>query len=97
MGRQLYTVRATGALVAATTKSAFFLSPASTNIFTVTEIGFSIDSSTAAKGVGVELYGITSLGTPVGTAFTPVLVKRSTGLAAATGAKVNLTTEPTHG
>jgi hypothetical protein len=97
MGRQQYVVR-TGAvaLSANATKSIILIPPSSSSLFTIVEIGFSIDSSVAAPAIGLELYAVTTLGSPAGTNFTPVLVKRGTSITAQTGnGLINLSTEPT--
>lgn len=97
MGRKQFTVR-TGllALVGGETHSLMVFQPTSASLFTIIEIGFSIDSATAAAGVGLELYAVTTVGTISGGSFTPVIVKRGSGIAAQTLVKVPpFTNEPT--
>jgi len=82
-------------LVANLTKSVILIPTGSTSYFSIVEIGFSVDSAVAAQAIGVELYAVTTIGSPAGTSFAPVLVQRGTGSAAQTGsALINLSTPP---
>lgn len=94
----LYSVRDANSpitLTAAATKSLWLLNPVG-DFFLLAQLGVSLDASAAAAGVRFELYRVTTIGTPTGTAATPVRVNRSTEAAAsATTALTELTAEPT--
>lgn len=92
----LYAVKTgSAAMTAASTKSVWLINPAS-DFFLIAQLSFSMDASAAAAGVGLELYRVTTIGTPAGTAYTPVKVNRQGDAAAATTtALITLTTEPT--
>jgi len=97
MAGSLYVVR-TGAwaLTANATKSLLLIPPGANSWFTATEVAVSIDDSAPKAGVGIELYAVTTLGSPAGTTFTPVLTRRGGGNVAQTGAALTqLTAEPT--
>src|SRR5881396_2094438 len=83
------------ALTASSTKSLWLLNPA-TDFFVIAQMGLSFDASAASAGVGIELYRVTTIGTPAGTtaAFTKVNRVRDTAAQTATGLTA-LTTEPT--
>jgi hypothetical protein len=92
-----YSIR-TGAvaLVANATKSVILIPSSATHRFLITQLSFGIDGAAAAAGVAVELYAVTTIGTPAGTNFTPVPVTRGEPATAQVGTcLVNLTTEPT--
>src|SRR5262245_46756197 len=98
MARPTYTVR-TGAtaLAANSTKSVILIPPASSSYFSITEVGVMVlDTSATLAAVVWELYAVTSLGSPAGTSFTPVLIQRGTGSVAQTGSTlINLSAEAT--
>lgn len=84
------------ALVANSTKSVILIPPAATHRFEIINFGFSIDGAAAAQGVGVEFYAVTTLGSPAGTNFTPVLKNRANSATAQVGTcLINLSAEPT--
>ena len=89
-----YTMR-TGsvALTAASTKSLILLNPVSSEV-TLTEFAVSFDGSVAAASVGLEIYRVTTLGSPAGTTGTVVQTFQGLPAAATTGLTA-LTTEPT--
>lgn len=92
----LYSTR-TGsvALTAASTKSLWLLNPV-TDFFVIAEISVALDASAAAAGVGIELYRVTTLGSPAGTTATFTKVNNIADAATpTTTGLVNLTTEPT--
>src|SRR5487761_2476555 len=72
------------ALSASATKSLWLLDPV-TNPFAIVEFGVSFNASASSAPVQVDLYVVTSLGTPAGT----------TTVAATTTSLTALTTEPT--
>ena len=88
----IYTVNANGALVANTTKSMILLNPVAKLLITHLDVSF--DESAAAKGVRVDLYRVTTLGSAAGTSQTPKKFYEPDGASAVT-TLVNLTTEPT--
>jgi hypothetical protein len=89
-----YTVR-TGstALTAASTKSLILVAPGAKGLVP-TQFSFSADGSAAAAGIGLELYRVTTLGSPAGTTGTVVKAVEGAGAALATALTI-LTTEPT--
>lgn len=88
----IYTVIAQGTLVANTTKSLILLNPVPKVL--LTHLDVSIDGSASAKGVRIDLYRVTTLGSAAGTSQTPKKAYEPDGASTAT-ALVNLTTEPT--
>lgn len=93
----LYSTRTVGAvtLSASATKSLWLLNPV-TDFFVVAEIGVSFKASAASDTVAVELYRVTTLGTPTGTTATFTKVNRvGDASAPTTTGLVNLTAEPT--
>lgn len=81
------------ATTAAATKSLILLNPAGNELVLV-QIAVSFDASTAAAGIGIELFRTTTLGSPAGT--TGTIVKwNPASQAADTTALTALTTEPT--
>jgi hypothetical protein len=99
MGRQQYVVRTgpTALTVTGALKTAILIPSGSGSLFTVVEIGFSIDSAVAAPAVGVELsFFVLTGGVGTSTSATPSPVKQGTGISPQTGnAAVNFTGEPT--
>lgn len=91
---QLYSVR-TGivALSASSTKSLVLLNPAGHKAV-IAAISFSLDGVAAAPAVALEMYRVTSLGSPAGTTTTAQPVN-SNDDAAGTTSLTTLTTEPT--
>lgn len=91
----LYSVK-TGsvACTSAATKSLWLLNPA-TDGFELTRIGIGFDGSAAAQGIGVELYIVTTIGSPAGTSFTPSKYSDPNQAASSVTALVNLSAEPT--
>lgn len=84
------------ALVAASTKSVILIPPPATHRFEIVELSFGCDGSAAAAGVGVELYAVTTIGSPTGSSFTPVLMGRGEPATAQVGTcLINIGTEPT--
>jgi len=81
------------ALTASATKS-LFLIDAGVNEIELVEFGVGFDAEADVIAVRVELYRVTTLGTPAGTSTTPKKVKEASGAADATSL-TNLTTEPT--
>lgn len=83
------------ALTASSTKSLWLLNPVS-DLFMIAQFGISFDASAASAGVGIELYRVTTIGTPAGTTATVTKINRvsDTGTATTTGLTA-LTTEPT--
>lgn len=81
------------ATTAASTKSLILLNPAGNELVLV-QLAVSFDASTAAAGVGIELYRTTTLGSPAGTTGT-VVKWNPASQAADTTALTALTTEPT--
>lgn len=81
-------------MTAASTKSVILANP-TTDGLRLTRVGFSVDGSAAAAGIGVELYRVTTIGSPAGT--TATLVKYSDPNSSASGVTglVNLSAEPT--
>lgn len=93
----LYSTRTAGAitLAAAATKSLWLLNPV-TDFFVLAQFGVSFNASASSATVAVELYRVTTIGTPAGTAATMVKVNRVGDAAApTTTGLINLTTEPT--
>jgi hypothetical protein len=91
----LYSI-ATGsiALSASATKSLWLLDPV-TNGFSITEIGVSFDGSAAATAVRIDLYQVSSIGSPAGTTATVnKFVDTNIGAATTTGLTA-LSAEPT--
>jgi hypothetical protein len=93
MGRTYTIPQAAAALAASGTKSLILINP--TNSYWLTELGVSFNASSASAGVLFELYRTTTIGTPAGSAFTPVKGNMSADQSATVTALVNLTTEPT--
>lgn len=90
-----YHVGGAKTVAASETKSLWLLNPAGDAV-KLTEIGVSGDGSAAVKGTKIELYRVTTLGTPAGTSDTPRKVSLvGDAAAASTTALINLTTEPT--
>ena len=81
------------ALSASATKSLWLLDPV-TNPFAIVEFGVSFNASASSAPVQVDLYVVTSLGTPAGTTGTERALG-STTVAATTTSLTALTTEPT--
>lgn len=94
-GNALYHVGGAKTVAASETKSLWLLNPTGDGI-KLAEIGVSGDGSAAVKGTKLELYRVTTLGTPAGTSDTP---RKQSAVgdagAAQTTALINLTTEPT--
>jgi hypothetical protein len=82
------------ACASAATKSFWLINPA-TDGFKIKRIGVSFDGSAAAQGIGVELYIVTTIGSPTGTSFTPSKYTDPNQAASSVTALVNLTAEPT--
>lgn len=80
-------------LTAASTKSLILLNPGSREI-TLTEFAVSFDGSAAAASIGLEIYRVTTVGSPAGTTGVAVSSFQGMPVALASGL-VNLTTEPT--
>lgn len=80
-------------LTAAATKSLLLLNPV-TNEAKITEISVSLDAAAAAAGVAIDLYIVTSIGSPAGTSVTPGNIN-PTQQAATTTALAALSAEPT--
>lgn len=93
MGAQFSVTTGKLTLTGAATKSLILLNPA-TNRAVLTAISVSLDASTAAAGVEIDLYRVNSLGSPAGTSTTPNAADPATQ-AATTTALTALTTEPT--
>jgi len=95
MSANVYSVK-TGsvATTANATKSLWLVNPV-TNRFVVAEISVSFDGSSAAAGIGIELYRTTTLGSPTGTSTTPVKVTDPNSAAADATSLTTLTAEPT--
>jgi hypothetical protein len=81
------------ALAGAATKSLILLNPGSREI-TLTEFAVSFDGSSAAASVGLEIYRVTTVGSPAGTTGTAVSTFEGLPAALSTGLTA-LTTEPT--
>lgn len=80
---------------AAGTKSSWLLNPVSRSI-KIVEISISYDSAVSGAGFAVELYRVTTLGSPAGTTYTPVKISGGADTSAcATTALIALGTEPT--
>lgn len=91
-----FTVTATGALVAATAKSAASVTSAATRGATLTALDVSFDGvSASAVPVKVELCASTQATAGTSTAFTPLLLRGDPAEAAQSAAGVNYTAEPT--
>jgi hypothetical protein len=80
-------------LTAAATKS-LILVDAGVNELELVEFGVGFDAEADVAAVRVELYRVTTIGSPTGTSTTPKKVKEASGAADAT-ALTNLTAEPT--
>lgn len=80
------------ALSSAATKS-LFLIDAGVNEYELVEFGVGFDAEADVAAVRVELYRVTTLGSPAGTSTTPLKVKEASGAADATSL-TNLSTEP---
>jgi hypothetical protein len=95
MGASRYSVK-TGAvaLSASATKSLILLNPVTypTDLY---ELGISFDGSAAATGVAVELYRVTTIGSPAGTTGTVVKVEPGSAPTTAATALTALSAEPT--
>lgn len=81
-------------LTSAATKSLWLLNPV-TNPIRFAEIAVSFDGSTAAQGVQVDLYRVSTLGSPAGTTGTVAAYTDDNTPAATTTALTALTAEPT--
>lgn len=81
------------ALSSAATKSLILLD-AGTNELELVEFGVGFDAEADVAAVRVELYRVTTIGSPTGTSTTPKKVKEASGAADATSL-TNLTAEPT--
>lgn len=81
------------ALTASATKS-LFLVDAGVNEYELIEFGVGFDAEADVAGIRIELYRVTTIGTPAGTSTTPLKINEASGAADATSL-VNLTTEPT--
>lgn len=94
-GQYLYSVQ-TGsvALSASATKSMWLLDPV-TNPIIICELGISFDGSAAATAVRVDLYVVTTLGSPAGTTGTLVKWSDQSLPSATTTALTALSAEPT--
>lgn len=94
-GQYTYSVTmASTALSASATKSLWLLDPV-TNPITICELGVSFNSSAASTAVEVDLYCVTTLGSPAGTTGTEVKWMDQNAPAATTTSLTALTTEPT--
>lgn len=93
----IYSTRTVGAvtLSASATKSLWLLNPVA-DFFVVAQFAVSFKTTTASDTVAVELYRVTTIGTPAGTTGTQVKINRVADAAAPTTTSlVNLTAEPT--
>jgi hypothetical protein len=93
----LYGTRTSGTITlsASATKSLWLLNPA-TDFFVIAQFGFSFNASAASSTVAVELYRVTTIGTPAGTTATFTKVNRVSDAATPTTTGLTaLTTEPT--
>lgn len=82
-------------LVASTAKSLWLLNPV-TDFFVVAQVGVSFKVSAASDTTLVELYRVTTLGTPAGTTAVFTKINRVADAAAPTTTGLtSLTTEPT--
>jgi hypothetical protein len=93
----LYSTRTNGAvtLVASATKSLWLLNPV-TDFFVIAQLAVSFNATAASATVAIELYRVTTIGTPAGTTATMTKVNRVGDAAApTTTGLVNLSAEPT--
>lgn len=93
----LYGTRTVGAitLVASATKSLWLLNPV-TDFFVIAQMAISFKATASSDTVAVELYRVTTIGTPAGTTATMTKINRVSDAAnPTTTGLVNLTTEPT--
>ncbi len=81
------------ALTAAATKSLILLNPAVSEVV-ITELWIGFDGSAAASGIGVQLYRVTTIGTPAGTTATIVKENPNSSATQSSGLTA-LTAEPT--
>jgi hypothetical protein len=90
----LYSVR-TGAttLTGGATKSLILLNPV-TDKFDIVSFSVSMDASASSTGVAIELYRVTTIGSPAGASTTPNPVDARDAAATTTSLTV-LSTEPT--
>jgi hypothetical protein len=83
------------ALTASSTKSLWLLNPA-TDLFVIAQMAISFDASASSAGVGIELYRVTTLGTPTGTTATFTKIQPVGDAASPTTTGLTaLTAEPT--
>lgn len=82
-------------LTAASTKSLWLLNPVA-DFFVIAQLGVSFKATASSDTVGIELYRVTTIGTPAGTTAVHTKVNRIGDTAApTTTGLVVLTTEPT--
>jgi hypothetical protein len=82
-------------LSASATKSLWLLNPV-TDFFVIAQMSVSFKTSAASDTVAVELYRVTTIGTPAGTTATFTKINRVSDAAAPTTTGLtSLTTEPT--
>ncbi len=89
-----FTIPSTPVALSASATKSLILADAGTNELYLREIGIGFDASAAGQSVRVELYRVTTIGTPTGTSTTPIKKEEGTGAADATSL-TNLTAEPT--
>ena len=82
------------ALTAASTKSLILLNPV-TNPTTIFGLDVSFDSNVATLGIKIDLYIVTTIGTPAGTAAVVNKMSADSGATATTAGLTALTAEPT--
>lgn len=89
----LYGIESTATALSASATKSLILVDAGTNELELTEFGVGFDAEADVAAVRVELYRVTTIGSPTGTSTTPKKVKEASGAADATSL-TNLTAEP---
>ncbi|MCX5239821.1 hypothetical protein OG824_31930 [Streptomyces prunicolor] len=94
-GNYAYTVTtAKITLTASATKSLILLAPGTPGL-RLTELGVSLDGSSALQGVQIDLYRVATLGSPAGSSATPAKLTDDSTPAATATALTALSAEPT--